>query len=142
MYINFTFYTAERAELYNLYQRFEWVTAEQNKDFKDYLDQIAIHNMTLCPPGNGMDCYRTLEALYLGSIPIMEVNELAVTYINLKLPVLLLESLESITEPVLAYIRGSKLNDRKLWNLKGVTVSFWRSVIDELREQLGTEANG
>lgn len=155
LYVNFTFYTSERAKLYQLYQRFNWATAEQGQSVDHYFGQLVVHNMALCPPGNGMDCYRVLEALYLGCIPVMELNELAQTYINLKLPVLLLESLESITEPVLSYVRHSDLYDRNNWNLTGITVSFWRNYIDRLKDELwmqvpddlakeilGTEANG
>lgn len=40
-------------------------------DLLRYYAQIAAHKFVLSPPGRGVDCYRTWEALYLGAVPII-----------------------------------------------------------------------
>lgn len=136
LYVNFAFYTNERAKLFALYKPMPFVTAEQNKTFDEYLDQLKIHNLVLCPPGNGWDCYRTLEALYMGCIPVMEYNAASVMYALLNLPVILLESLESFTELLIKRVRQVPLNDRRNWNLSTVTLSYWKIKIHEARQNL------
>ena len=40
-----------------------------------YYAEIAAHRFALSPQGNGIDCYRTWEILYLGAIPIVMTSE-------------------------------------------------------------------
>lgn len=39
--------------------------------FKDYLQEVAKSYFVVSPNGNGVDCHKTWEALYLGTIPIV-----------------------------------------------------------------------
>jgi len=36
-----------------------------------YVKEAAHHQAVLSPPGNGYDCYRTWEALMIGSVPLV-----------------------------------------------------------------------
>jgi hypothetical protein len=51
----------------------------------------------LSPPGNGNDCHRTWEALYLGAIPIIQKGTLARS-ISSRLPILVLDDLREALE--------------------------------------------
>lgn len=44
---------------------------------KSYADSIRQHKFVLSPFGNGIDCYRTYEAMYCGAIPIVKNSVLA-----------------------------------------------------------------
>lgn len=39
---------------------------------EDYLEKISKYKFIISPPGNGIDCHRTWETLYLKSVPIVE----------------------------------------------------------------------
>ncbi len=59
----------------------QWVTwdisparRDSAEDLIAFYSQIAAHRFVLSPEGNGIDCYRTWEALYLGAIPIVMVS--------------------------------------------------------------------
>jgi hypothetical protein len=39
--------------------------------FEKYLTTLASYKYAICPPGNGVDCHRIWECLYLGVIPIL-----------------------------------------------------------------------
>jgi len=41
------------------------------EDYNAYLDDILAHRGVVSPRGNGLDCHRTWEALYLNRIPVM-----------------------------------------------------------------------
>jgi len=40
--------------------------------YESYLKNLSSHKYAICPPGNGIDCHRTWECLYLGVIPIFK----------------------------------------------------------------------
>jgi hypothetical protein len=65
------------------------VTCKQQVSFDEFLEDLATHKFVLCPTGNGLDCYRTLETIYMGAVPIMERRRGGmVPYQNVKWPVI------------------------------------------------------
>ena len=76
IYVNFTPYTNERAEI------IKWVKSvgsselyfQEAQDTEEFLSEVNASRFVLCPEGNGLDSYRILESLYLGSIPIIVTN--------------------------------------------------------------------
>lgn len=74
-----------RARLVEELQDESWVDLDVSATPRDtpdqlieYYSQMASHRFVLSPEGNGIDCYRTWEALYLGAIPIV-MNSLSMT---------------------------------------------------------------
>ena len=66
----------ERKRLYRVFGPEDWCTAEGGESIDDvpfgrYCEQLATHKYALSPPGAGIDCHRTWEAMYLGCIPIV-----------------------------------------------------------------------
>ena len=49
----------------------EWL---KDTDFTSYLKNLNNYKFILSPEGNGIDCHRTWEALYLKTIPIVDKN--------------------------------------------------------------------
>lgn len=45
---------------------------KENISKEDYLRKISKYKFIISPPGNGLDCHRTWEALYLKSVPVVE----------------------------------------------------------------------
>jgi|TARA_R100000030_G_scaffold17197_2_gene11582 hypothetical protein len=46
------------------------IIMQDNTDYKSYLQHLKKHKFCLSPEGNGIDCHRTWEALYMKTIPI------------------------------------------------------------------------
>ncbi len=63
---------------------------------KKYREMLSNSAFVLSPPGNGADCHRTWEALYLGAIPI--VLKKYWPFSHIKLPVLVVEEWSEIPE--------------------------------------------
>jgi hypothetical protein len=60
------------------------------------LDQYARHAFVISPHGKGLDCYRTWEALFAGSIPIVKASPLDALYRDL--PVAIVNDWSEITK--------------------------------------------
>jgi hypothetical protein len=61
-----------------------------------YRDTVSQSQFVLSPPGNGADCHRTWEAIYLGAIPI--VHKSFWPFIHLPLPVLIVDNWFDVPE--------------------------------------------
>jgi hypothetical protein len=118
IYINYRANTnfSARGNIINSFRKFKWVyTDEPNLSIDNYLNQLNDHQFVLCPWGNGLDTHRIWETLYTGSIPVVLKHK---TFEPLKdLPVLLIDSYESITEKLLNnfiqnYDKENFINDK------------------------------
>lgn len=47
---------------------------QNGEDYNSYLEDILKHKAVISPRGNGLDCHRTWETLYLQRIPIMKYD--------------------------------------------------------------------
>ncbi|CAF3715723.1 unnamed protein product [Adineta steineri] len=74
LYVNFeiTTNTVERTKALSQASTIENVYIPKNKfTFENYLEQIGNTKFVLSPPGGGIDCLRTWEALLMGAVPIV-----------------------------------------------------------------------
>jgi hypothetical protein len=74
---------------------------QQNADDSliNFYSEISSHKFVLSPEGNGIDCYRTWECLYLGAIPIVMVSPCMSTFGQL--PILFTNDYSEISEEYL-----------------------------------------
>jgi len=63
---------AHRQWIFDQFQACDWVTTRSRVPKHQYLNDIATHTYVISPPGHGPDCFRHWEAMYLGTIPIVE----------------------------------------------------------------------
>ncbi|KAJ3355728.1 hypothetical protein HDU83_002733 [Entophlyctis luteolus] len=82
---------------------------------------VAKSRFVISPHGNGLDCYRTYEALFFNVIPIVKTSSLDSIYENL--PVLILKNWEDLTEQLLleTEIRFSAIP----WDFRKLYADFW-----------------
>lgn len=62
----------------------------ENKNQKEYLKDLSQYKFIVSPEGNGIDCHRTWEALYLKVIPIVDKN-ITTEYFSKFFPMVLVE---------------------------------------------------
>lgn len=62
----------------------------ENKEYSTYLQDLNNYKFIISPEGNGIDCHRTWEALYLKVIPIVDRNIVTEFYSNF-FPMVLVE---------------------------------------------------
>jgi len=81
VYVNFQNNTLERNWFLSVTggdSRFHVVYEPISKE--DYVNDLCTYKYVLSPPGNGLDCFRTLEAIYCGAIPIIADNYVSNAY--------------------------------------------------------------
>lgn len=71
-------------------------------NIRDYKRKLSKQMFVASPPGNGEDCHRTWEAMYLKVVPIVKKSEGMEYFLSLGLPLVVIDSwddLRSWTEP-------------------------------------------
>jgi hypothetical protein len=71
--------------------RFGWSPRRMSPE--QYRQAVSESMFVLSPPGRGLDCHRTWEAIYLGAVPVVLEGTLAKSIVT-GLPILALESYE------------------------------------------------
>ena len=87
---------------------------------------------TLSPQGLGPDCYRTWEALLVGSIPIVTQSQLDPLFEGL--PVLIVSHWDEVTEKLLEE-KYEEITS-KSYDLSRLYMEYWTAKIDKVRERL------
>ena len=142
VYVNFGIHTnnQHRAPIYEYFKNKKWATVrpcdiplseyEKSDGFvsiSQYYDEVYNHKFVMSPLGNGLDCGRNWQCLYLGTIPIVP------RHINIEfyedLPILIYDDINDLTEEYLnsAYEEITK----KKVNLEKATLSYWKKRFEE-----------
>ena len=58
----------------------------------EYVEKLSGYSFVASPPGNGIDCHRTWEALYLGTVPIVQPSVCMGYFKSLGMPILATEN--------------------------------------------------
>lgn len=94
---------------------------ENNLSFQQYITNMSKYKFVISPPGNGIDCHRTWESLYLGCIPIVIKHKL---YDNwLELPILQVNDYSEITNELLENFCKNEFCLDKL------NLDYWKKII-------------
>lgn len=86
----------------------------------------------MSPQGNGIDCYRTWEAMYLKSIPIVQKSRHMDNFKDL--PILFTSNYKEITPSYLNNKYDEMLN--KDYNFDKLTWSYWKNKIQDQKAKL------
>ena len=137
IYLNFQDHTQDRFELKRYFGQSgaNWLSIiyDSSRNFEEYLDDTSKHFFTLSPEGNGWDCYRNLESLYVGCIPVVSKAP-PISYMR-DLPVLVLDDIFDFSEPKLLEF----LAEHKKYNFDKIKLSFWKEHINKSRKLLVEE---
>lgn len=131
VYVNFAIGTniKARKSAFDHFTRKSWVITRAPTSWEGYLSDIAQSEFVVSPPGNGLDCHRTWEALIMGSIPIVADTNLNPLFDEL--PVLIISDWKLCTveflEKSLSRIKSKPYNKEKN------NISFW---IKKIRDVL------
>ena len=136
LYINFYSYTLERSYLIDHWSRqtedMHFTTfVGKPKPVEEYFRDMSEHRYTFCPDGNGVDCFRTWEALYLGSIPIVKRSRTTEQFADL--PILIVDDLFNITLSLLEEKYEEILLKKD--NLDKIKLSYWNKIFKESRNE-------
>ena len=119
-----------RMPIYNLFKDKDFCYAPQSTDTETYLHDVYQAKFVISPHGNGLDCHRTWEALYLGVIPVVKKSTLDPLYEDL--PVLIVDDWSEITREFLEkkYIEISA----KTYKFEKLFIDYWIEVFRNYKE--------
>lgn len=132
LYMNFAVsHRSDRKFLKGLFANKPFCLISDGKPFMDYMAQMATCKFTLSPKGIAPDCYRTWEALFVGSIPIVKSSELNILY--KELPILVIDDWNLVTEQFLdqKYLEISK----KKYNMERLYIEYWKKRILDAQQK-------
>jgi hypothetical protein len=95
-------------------------------------DEWVKYKFVLSPPGAGIDCHRTWEAVSVGCIPIVLSSELNELYEDL--PILIVETWDQITDEYLEN-RFNEITEKTragLYNYEKITHEYWVNKISDV----------
>lgn len=112
----------ERSLVYDLFicQPF-CLTSSATKNFHAYLIDLARSKFVLSPRGNGIDCHRTWEALYMGAYPVVKSSTLDPLYEGL--PVIIVDDWYDVTEDFL--LKKNEEMERKEFSWEKLNAQYW-----------------
>ena len=94
------------------------------------MNELSSHKFVLCPNGNGIDCFRTWEALTLGTIPIVERSYVSESFSDL--PILIVDNMYGITKDFLDEQYELIMNRFPDWStIEKLKLSYWGRVFSE-----------
>jgi hypothetical protein len=100
---------------------------QSNLSFDEYAINMSKSLFVISPPGNGIDCHRTWESLYLGCIPIVIDNYIYDDWTDL--PILKVKSYEDLNEEILINFLNKKYNYDKLY------LNYWKDRIKKYHDK-------
>lgn len=99
------------------------------------LEAFLPYKFWVSPRGNGLDCHRTWEALYLGAIPIVRTSSLDPLYDGL--PVLIVSDWSSVTEQFLLAKYEELRPDRVAFDESKLHKTYWRKAFNQHKDTAG-----
>jgi hypothetical protein len=101
---------------------------ESGLTVEQYYENMSKYKFVISPPGNGIDCFRTYEALYFNCIPIVIKHPL---YDNWKeLPIIQVKDYSEVTYELLYSYLDKEYNMEKLY------MTYWRNLIQKIFNEL------
>lgn len=130
-YANFSPSTNPQERSINL--NHEWITSEQNIPFNYFISQIYSSKFVLSPPGNGHDCHRTWETLYMGAYPVVKSSPASRYFRDvLDLPLILYDDPSQITKEFLY----QELSKHEIFSVYPLKMEFWKKQIEKVINDL------
>jgi hypothetical protein len=92
-------------------------------DYYSYLKYLKSHKFGISPPGNGVDCYRIWECLYLKIVPICKKSFLT-DYFSKLFPIIVLEDCDDLEIESLNY------DDYSWDNYNMLDFEYWERIVN------------
>lgn len=133
IYANFSVDThPSRREVAEICKHLSYVTTDlsdthttiNQRSYTNYAANILDHEMMVCPRGNGIDCHRVWEVLYMGRIPIIKKEKAMDAFKDL--PIIMLDNWDELKDLGLLQnkLAQVKCNSRELLNFE-----YWKTLI-------------
>jgi len=108
------------------------IPLEPRKSYASYLRDLTKTVFVISPPGGGIDCHRTWEALLFGCYPVLQSTTLDPLFEDL--PVVIVKDWEEVT-PELLEEKQRELGAKK-WSREKLYSDYWFKKVRALQEEI------
>lgn len=131
LYVNFNGNYGGREDLKLQFAGKPYVKETSKVGFNKYITEMAQSYFALSPRGAAIDCYRTWEALLVGTIPVVQTSCLDSLFKDL--PVLIVDSWDQVDDDFLkeAYKRITS----KKYDINILYAEYWTNQIREIQNR-------
>jgi hypothetical protein len=96
---------------------------------KEYLQNLRSYKFILSPPGNGLDCHRTWEAMYQQVIPIVKYSPAMNFFQKLGLPLWIVNDWNELLSLDETFLSEKYNQMKENFNNPALYLDFWKKVI-------------
>jgi hypothetical protein len=107
-------------------------TGEVSK--QDYFKKISEYKFILSPEGNGPDCHRTWESMYLRSVPIVLRNTYTEFFYKIGLPIFLVEKWDDLLALDENFLEKKYEELSNRFSSPALFMDYWQKLIIETRK--------
>lgn len=100
---------------------------------KEYFEMLARYKFVASPPGNGIDCHRTWEAMYLETVPIVKDSLLVQYFRSLNLPLWVVTDWKELSLLSEQEFGNIYLKITKESNKEALHMDYWIKKINQFR---------
>ena len=124
---------AERVPLLNIAKKNKSIDIKNFSNNLEYLSELASYKYNLCPDGNYFESHRLWETLFFENIPILKKNTVNINFVNLGIPLVLLEDWEELNEKNIETYLESKILNKFEDPRKFIFFDFWKDRIEKVK---------
>ena len=121
----------ERKPLLNIVKSREDVSIKTFTNNLDYINNLSLHKYNLCPEGNDFESHRIWETLFFNNIPIVKSNNVNLNFINLGVPLIMLNNWNDINNLNIQNLVNEFLYNKLEDPRKFVNFEFWHELISQ-----------
>ncbi len=121
----------ERNFVFNYFKNAEFAYYGKRVSNENFIKELSQFRFVASPRGGGVDCHRTWEALYVGTIPIITRSHISHMFEDL--PVLIIDDWKQITREFLE--EKFKEITSKTYNLDKLYADYWFEKIRKIQTE-------
>lgn len=115
----------ERNHIEQILKKNSFVKSDK-EPFIDYLNTISKNFFAVAPPGNGIDCHRIWECLYLRTVPVVREHPCFFQWQHL--PILFIKNWEEVT---LSFLESKVYTVKNNQNIQELNFLYWKKLIKQ-----------
>lgn len=133
LYVNFAMTNREvRQPALDYLKKQKFVFLASPKPHREYLKEMSQFQFVACPLGNGFDCHRTWEALYVGCIPVIQKSSINAIFEGL--PVIIINDWKEVTQEFLK--QEYKSMSTRIFHEERKYVAYWIDKIEQIKNEV------
>ncbi|MEI8061986.1 MAG: hypothetical protein WCG97_01685 [bacterium] len=123
----------ERLNIKNKLLTFKNIDDSGELGKSDYFQKIFDYKFVASPEGNGPDCHRTWESMYLRSIPIVIRNTYTEYFEKIGLPIMLIENWDELSNLDEAALEAKYEELKPRFSSPALSLDYWQKTVNEYK---------